>query len=234
MSSLKKITMTIVFLLSIAPIGGFVAFGAAPPPSPPGITGGPFGSSTQVGQFLVRDGKVISATNVNISLPTTLPPSGPAGGDLSGTYPNPSLATGVVGTDQIKDAAVTSAKIAGGAITSDKIATGVVEHLLDNLNHVGYPGSAPVGVDCTATTIKGTDNGGVIHFDEASSDHDCFFQFANAYSVPPACVLSLSTPTAVGVRTATNGFTASLVLINGENNFAKGEDLHYVCVDVAN
>jgi hypothetical protein len=60
-----------------------------------------------------------------------------AGGALSGTYPNPALATGAVTSSKLAPSAVDSSALAGGSVIAGKIGTGAVGY--SELSFVKFP-----------------------------------------------------------------------------------------------
>lgn len=73
------------------------------------VSAGTYGSSTQVSQIQVdAQGRIISASNVLI---TGAAPTGAAGGDLTGTYPSPSVTNNAITTGKIANGTIAPADI---------------------------------------------------------------------------------------------------------------------------
>ena len=87
--------------------------------------------------------------------PSSLPPGGTAGGDLTGSFPNPTIGSGKVTTAKIADKAVTAAKIADGVIPTSLPANGGNADTVDNLHASSFAKVDEFASDTYLNSING-------------------------------------------------------------------------------
>src|SRR4029453_17336484 len=84
-------------------------------------------TTPKIADGAVTDPKIVSVSWSKIGgTPATYPAGGVAGGDLTGSYPNPTIANGVVTSAKLAPGTLTGSTIAGDTITSREIAPNAV------------------------------------------------------------------------------------------------------------
>ncbi len=125
-----------------------------------GVVAGSYGSAIAVPTFTVdAQGRLTVAGNTTI---TGTLPGGIAGGDLTGTYPNPIVATNVITSAKVLDGTLTNTDISTSAgIVVSKLASGVNGQVLSTVAGVPTWSVPSLGVT-SITTGTGLSGGTII------------------------------------------------------------------------
>jgi hypothetical protein len=123
---MRKITKALSFANVMASVAVFLALGGAAFAAQQAAKNSVTSASIKNGAVTGKDVKDDSLTGADVNegtlaLADETRPTGPAGGDLTGVYPNPVIGPAAIGTGELADAAVNSAKIANDSITTSKI-----------------------------------------------------------------------------------------------------------------